>query len=539
MTIQATQMTSKRTLGIAKNILKLLSEGNLPLAKKVRAKKDFPGTNAETDSFIISCLSILYGRPFSEKELDESVSDGSGDECLDAIVFNAGNSIDVFDFKIGNENSEKDLSFFFKSVEENVLDIPNDYSIFNTTLTKSLKKVHRYKGKLPVRIFIVRGSGAEETKFFKKRKSQLETLASVLEVRHFSEEDLLRYKFESESYTDHWQIDLNKGGELYHDNLGELIVRLPLQKVVDLFNDCRVKGFDLFNKNVRSFLGAGSYVSEGIVETLNDEPENFYKYHNGLTIAVGKIIKQTNKRFSVTSPQIINGAQTVNSIVNALDLKHLQDITKAYILCKIYVADENQTEKICETSNTQAKVELSDLRSNDDIQFSLKLLIENLPNNSYSYFRKRPFKKGKNNISLPEFTQWIYSALFERPADAKNKKRELFDATKKGLYKGICVENSRLHNVDVIQNLCEIGTFVRQMISKESKTERSLLKSADLHIVAGLYFLNKTPTAASYEKIKRILRAYVAKEKIADPNVSNNKLFTKSEDAWKNLKSQL
>ncbi|WP_445307173.1 AIPR family protein [Microcoleus vaginatus] len=73
----------------------------------------------------------------------------------------------------------------------------------------------------------------------------------------------------------------------------------------------------LYEKNVRRFLGARRKVNKAIKETLEKEPENFGLYNNGVTIVV-KDFKKINKGFELVEPYVVNGCQTTKTIWDVL-----------------------------------------------------------------------------------------------------------------------------------------------------------------------------------------------------------------------------
>jgi hypothetical protein len=73
----------------------------------------------------------------------------------------------------------------------------------------------------------------------------------------------------------------------------------------------------LYEKNVRRFLGKQRKVNKAIKETLEKEPENFGLYNNGVTIVV-EDFKKASRGFELVEPYIVNGCQTTKTIWNVL-----------------------------------------------------------------------------------------------------------------------------------------------------------------------------------------------------------------------------
>jgi hypothetical protein len=74
----------------------------------------------------------------------------------------------------------------------------------------------------------------------------------------------------------------------------------------------------LYEKNVRCFLGSRGKVNRGIRDTLKSAPEQFGLYNNGITIVVTDFERGANDTFRLVNPYIVNGCQTTRSIWEVL-----------------------------------------------------------------------------------------------------------------------------------------------------------------------------------------------------------------------------
>ena len=75
----------------------------------------------------------------------------------------------------------------------------------------------------------------------------------------------------------------------------------------------------LYDKNVRQHLPR-SRINKKIVETLNDTPERFGFYNNGITIVVNDY-SYANGTLELVNPSVVNGCQTTRSIYDVFDKK--------------------------------------------------------------------------------------------------------------------------------------------------------------------------------------------------------------------------
>ena len=77
----------------------------------------------------------------------------------------------------------------------------------------------------------------------------------------------------------------------------------------------------LYEKNVRKFLGNKRKVNKGIEATIENHPERFGLYNNGITIVAEDVAKVSTDELVLTNPFIVNGCQTTRSIWSVLQRK--------------------------------------------------------------------------------------------------------------------------------------------------------------------------------------------------------------------------
>lgn len=98
-------------------------------------------------------------------------------------------------------------------------------------------------------------------------------------------------------------------------------------KLIDIFNfmnEYKGKTGDLdmlYEKNVRKFLGGKRKVNKGIESTLENNPERFGLYNNGITIVAEGLISDGVGKLTLKNPYIVNGCQTTRSIWSVLQRK--------------------------------------------------------------------------------------------------------------------------------------------------------------------------------------------------------------------------
>lgn len=77
----------------------------------------------------------------------------------------------------------------------------------------------------------------------------------------------------------------------------------------------------LYEKNVRRFLGGRVRVNKGIQTTLREAPEKFGLFNNGITITVSDFGVAGSGTYNLVEPYVVNGCQTTRSIWEVLSSK--------------------------------------------------------------------------------------------------------------------------------------------------------------------------------------------------------------------------
>jgi hypothetical protein len=112
------------------------------------------------------------------------------------------------------------------------------------------------------------------------------------------------------------EADLTKAG----DDL--LVGTVSLLKLYDFMRTYRANTDDfdrLYEKNVRLFLGNRRKVNRAMQQTLQDQPEDFGLYNNGITLIVENFEGGHDLKYMLTSPYVVNGCQTTRTIWEVCD----------------------------------------------------------------------------------------------------------------------------------------------------------------------------------------------------------------------------
>ncbi len=189
----------------------------------------------------------------------------------------------------------------------------------------------------------------------------------------------------------------------------------------------------LFALNIRDWLGKRNQINKQIGKTANEEPEHFFYYNNGVSAVCTKLkVDKEKNLLSVENFQIINGAQTVGAIVDALPHED------TLVLLRITESSSSKSQKktindnIIKYNNTQNVVKVSDFCANDPIQkwleseFAKQKTRPHIPMITYQRRRGGIVKsKGRQTLRLEDLGKIRYAFEIE-PTLVINSPKDLF-----------------------------------------------------------------------------------------------------------------
>ncbi len=194
-------------------------------------------------------------------------------------------------------------------------------------------------------------------------------------------------------------------------------------------------GARLLEQNVRSFLQFSGKINKGIRNTILKEPHMFLAFNNGITATADKIeLNASNNQISkVYDFQIVNGGQTTASIFHTWK-KDKANISNIHVQVKLSVVKEKDNfseivSRIAEYANTQNKVTISDLSSNQPFHIEIEKFSRSIwaapiegQNHQTRWFYERARGQYKNARQKEGFTKAKQTAF-----DLKNPKNQLFN----------------------------------------------------------------------------------------------------------------
>jgi|GEM_PF-590228 len=211
----------------------------------------------------------------------------------------------------------------------------------------------------------------------------------------------LNYEFKETSVLHH-PIGTNPNGMPLKAIVGFVNVN-QLTRLVD-----RYSNNELFEKNVRFFLGAGKDVNKRITATVTSDHSSWFGFmNNGVSIIADSVhlnLPPTGKKVPVqlANMQIINGCQTVNALYHAKHDPELRDKFQgnSNVLVRIYEIDPANkafTDALILATNSQNAIRPEDQVANDPVQKALQELFRRY---NIGYERKEGEKLSAKNFLL-------------------------------------------------------------------------------------------------------------------------------------------
>lgn len=369
-----------------------------------------------TRAFAAYSLHILADATIIESA--DSVTDGYEDEGIDAIYYDDSQSIlYLVQSKIisdGNGEPETGEVRKFRDGIFNLLDWEGKSDRFNEKIQKKEAIIRDALGEVNIKLSIVLAYTGKISAIHNQNiiKDLIDSLNDSTEWAYFNDFNLK---------SAHGTLDTILAGkpidkEILLSNWGSIdepyityYGLMSASELATLWKDNRKK---LFAENLRSFIGI-SEINSGILNTIEQEPDHFVYFNNGVTALCSEIIpvpaKTTGKTtgiFLCKGIQIINGAQTVGSLGIAMD-RHQEQLQK----CKVFIrliplnkCPDDFGRRITINSNTQNKIEKRDFVSLDPLQKNLRTELSLIGINYHYKRTDEIITHDESNCTLEEAT---------------------------------------------------------------------------------------------------------------------------------------
>jgi hypothetical protein len=198
----------------------------------------------------------------------------------------------------------------------------------------------------------------------------------------------------------------------------------------------------LLARNIRYDLG--SRVGEEIKKTYERAPDDFWYFHNGLTIICDDFVER-NKEATLVAPSVVNGAQTLYAISTSKNktspaLVPVKVIVRAQASYRA-VEDDQWLQDIIRSVNSQNRVRNSDLRSNEPEQVLLQTKFRDLrvyyerKRGEWRVVRNEPRYRNHERLSLVRLGQILTATNASDGTGVLTVKKGVDDVFEKRNYK--------------------------------------------------------------------------------------------------------
>jgi len=276
---------------------------------------------------------------------------------------------------------------------------------------------------------------------------------------------------------------------------------LEIARLVNRYGD------DLFEKNIRDEIKESKTNKDIIhfIETSAKEKHGkFWFLNNGVTMICDKVQEMgtSNDKLELLNPQIVNGQQTAFCLKEVNNRKKLGRNVK--VICRIVETDNYDFAKeIAKTSNTQTKIDASDLISNDSKQIAISTF---LGSRGYFYKRKKgdvkPHGKFKKRITKKMLAKVSLALINRKPTVARIATTEkLFDE-----------EYDTLFDCDPKELL--LAFLIHKHCQKKAREHKRnvFIRTTDLHIASILWQILQLENKDFKQKVDSIIESLEIKE---------------------------
>ena len=349
-----------------------------------------------SDSFPLWCLEITF--PFlTEDDIERAIYGLDGnDESIDAFFVNEATK-DIYFIQCKSAKSEKQIKACKKDWLSYLYDVPNKLETDNyidvhkndrVREIASDYAVYKKKGYTNNFYFFHLGYLPEYKILESYNKDDAETF-NYLGIDELQDQ---YHEYESRlSLTEPEFFNLNisysNKPQIINQKIGRHFTLISLLTGDEIIRLRETYKYQLFDKNVRYNLGLNK-INKSIVESALNQKNEFYFFNNGLTITSLKFKLKDSSTIRVDRPQIINGAQTVDSIYTAYlkrlsklqrvhkdkdkaKKKALEELSHLKVMFRIIQTQTNESEfemNVIKCNNTQNSVQVRDFYSNNPEQ---------------------------------------------------------------------------------------------------------------------------------------------------------------------------
>lgn len=444
----------------------------------------------------LAALSLTYFADASVAEACASVTDESHDHGIDAIFFSrADRALSISQAKWSSTNGTIDsggVHKFLKGVDD-LLNLKKDRfgpkikrrwdAIEDAVINaKTINLIVAYSSSTPID-----GKQREIIDDFLRRVNEGGEIAfihigSLNQFFSYIQQGAEGAPIEEEILISNWNLIENPCKGFYGHISASDLARIYSQH-----------SHRVYAKNIRHFLGADTPANEGIITTLNNNPDYFWYFNNGITAIASQIEKKAiggsshhSGVFICRDLSIVNGAQTVGSIHSVWQNDPTKtDAAKVPIrIISLENAPLDFDKRITRASNTQNRIDARNFVALDPEQDRLRieLIIDNI---EYEYRQSETFSISENSFELNEAT--IALACTQNDVTlvtlAKGKISSLWADIDSSPYK--ILFNASLSGPELwtkVKRIRRIGQIVKEIQKNEKEKRKNIAVAGSLFL---------------------------------------------------------
>jgi len=299
----------------------------------------------------------------------------------------------------------------------------------------------------------------------------------ALEVGNEQLEEWYLSRTNSIVITDEFNLGPANGYEIKESNWNAYSCYVEAKWLYDIY---KKYGEQIFSANIRGYLGSRKSdrnINNGIKETCQTEPNNFWIYNNGITCLVNKYKVDQEKNLTISGFSIVNGAQTTGAI-GSVDKTPTEGtkIPTRFIECQ----KADLIENIIRYNNSQNKISAADFRSNDSIQRRLREEFQKIPDATYKGRRggaEDVIRRTSNLVSSDTVAQSL-AAFHSDPNLAYNERSEIWESDKhySHYFNSETTAKHIVFTFSLLRALQQKKEFLRNSVDKLTGAEKQQLE---------------------------------------------------------------
>jgi len=299
-------------------------------------------------------------------------------------------------------------------------------------------------------------------------------------------------------------------------------------------------GATLLESNVRSFLQLRGNVNKGIRQTINEDPDMFFAYNNGITATAEEVqLSENNEIVSLKNFQIVNGGQTTASLYSTKLKDGIKSLENIFVQMKLTVINDDKVNDvvplISRYANTQNKVNEADFFSNDIFHIRMEEKSRRITS---------PLKEGEILK-----TKWFYERARGQYQESHNKltktkqetfkkvnpKHQMFSKTDLAKYLMVWENKPHIVSLGAQKNFIEFGKLI---VPRWNKNENEFNDMFYKHAIAKIIIFKACDKIVFKEPWYGGYKANIVAYTLSTISyiLDKNKISINFDEVWKNQK---